>query len=155
MKRMSSGPSVRRSLSAGGVVYRWRNGLTEVIICGHRGDRIWALPKGTPRQGERLDGTAQREVEEETGLEVEIIDKIGYVQYWFEENSVRYFKTVYYYLMKPTGGDLSAHDHEFDEVRWCEISEAMDVLTYKNDVDIVCGAGEIIQLLKHESGGDI
>ncbi|MDO8690752.1 MAG: NUDIX domain-containing protein [Dehalococcoidia bacterium] len=133
------------------MVYKWRNGITEVIICGHSGDRFWALPKGTPRKGERLEDTALREVGEETGLKIEVVDKIGYVQYWFEENGVRYFKTVYYYLMKPVGGDLSGHDHEFDEVRWCEISEALDLLTYQIDIDVVRRAGEMVQPRRPET----
>ena len=33
----------------------------------------------------------------------------------------RIHKTVHYFLMEPTGGDLAGHDHEFDEVRWIRV----------------------------------
>lgn len=136
---------VKRTYSAGGVVYRRHGDAIEIVVCGHHDAGVWALPKGTPQKGERLEETALREVEEETGLRTEVTAKIGYVQYWFVEDGVRYFKTVYYYLMRPVGGDMSRHDPEFDEVRWCRIDEALKSLTYKNDSDIVRRAGEMIR----------
>lgn len=151
MTPTSSKLPVKRAFSAGGVVYR-RHDLIEIVICGHNDAEVWALPKGTPRKGERLEATALREVEEETGLRTRITDKIGYVQYWFVEDGIRYFKTVYYYLMQSIGGDMSDHDPEFDEVRWCEISEALKILTYKNDADIVSRAQQMIR--SHEEARD-
>ena len=125
--------------SAGGVVFRECGGSVEVVLCGLRRPRLWRLPKGTPDPGETREQTALREVREETGLEVELVDTIGSIEYEFERPSdgALCHKTVYFYLMSPTGGDLSLHDHEFDVAQWFLLGEALDSLTYKNEADIV------------------
>ena len=46
------------------------------------------------------------------------------IEYWFVQRGTRIHKTVHYFLMEPTGGDLVGHDHEFDEVRWIPFDEA-------------------------------
>lgn len=130
-------------MSAGGVVYRVRDEQVEIIICGRenysRTSVIWQLPKGTPDSGETREETALREVNEESGLEIEIDDYIGNIEYWFAlpNSGVRCHKTVYYYLMEPTGGDISLHDHEFEYVKWSTVNEAVKALTYENEVGIV------------------
>ncbi len=35
--------------------------------------------------------------------------------------------------MRPTGGDLAGHDHEFDEVRWFDLAEAGGILTFESE----------------------
>jgi 8-oxo-dGTP pyrophosphatase MutT (NUDIX family) len=54
----------KRAVSAGGVVCRENDGQLEVLLCGRSSQGLWALPKGTPDQGENLEQTAVREVEE-------------------------------------------------------------------------------------------
>src|SRR5262249_56224137 len=83
-----------------------------VALGGGLHPRRWALPKGTPEYGESLEGTALREVGEETGLEVRIVRPLDQIQYWFIWGGVRHFKTVHFYLMEMTGGDTANHDHE-------------------------------------------
>ena len=39
--------------------------------------------------------------------------------------------------MEATGGDTSNHDHEFDEVRWFPVDEALRTMTYENEAKIV------------------
>ena len=119
-------------------MYREGTRGIEVALCGRSSQSLWALPKGTPESGEAREQTALREVSEETGLEVVIRDHIDDIDYWFVlPGGVRCHKTVYYYLMTATGGDMSRHDSEFDDVRWFPASEALRAMTYQNEVKVV------------------
>ncbi|MFN8639038.1 MAG: NUDIX domain-containing protein [Dehalococcoidia bacterium] len=82
---MPRSPHVREAVSAGGVVYRIRDGRGEIVLVARPGTNLFALPKGTPEGGESLEETAVREVCEETGLEVEIVEplvQIAYISSW-------------------------------------------------------------------------
>lgn len=149
---MPGGP-VERVVSAGGVVHRMTERGIEVVLCGRRDAGVWGLPKGTPDPGESLEETALREVFEETGLRVAILGKIGSIRYWFTRGSggPRYHKVVHHFLMKPIGGDLANHDREFDEVRWLPLEEACRTLSYKNEVEMVRKAAELIALESPEA----
>jgi 8-oxo-dGTP pyrophosphatase MutT (NUDIX family) len=142
---VAGGLRTMRVFSAGGIVFRSENGTREVLLCGRSGDGLWALPKGTPEQGESPEQTALREVREETGVEVEQQALVGDVRYWFSrpQEGVRYFKTVRHYLFRPVGGDPSLHDHEFDDVRWFPVQEALRLLTYRNEARILRQASEL------------
>ena len=93
-----------------------------------------------------MEETALREVREETGLDVQLESPIGSINYWFAERggSVRYHKTVHYYLMVPVGGDTSLHDPEFDVVRWFSLDQALDAIAYPNEADMLRRAQELI-----------
>lgn len=136
---------VEKAVSAGGIVYRsGPNGL-EVVICGRDADGIWGLPKGTPDGGETLEETAVREVTEETGLDVRIVDKVGVVEYWFARDGTRYHKWVHHYLMEPTGGDTSRHDVEYDRVEWMPVEAAKKTLSFKNEASMVEKARQMVE----------
>ena len=121
---------VRTAIAAGGVVMRRRNDDWEVVLAGRQSDGTWVFPKGTPDKGEAIEETAEREVREETGLDVRILRPIGQTDYWFAAPGERVHKFVHFFLMEPTGGDLSAHDHEYDEVRWVPLAEARRMLSF-------------------------
>ena len=137
--------------SAGGVVLRHSDEGLEVLLCGRDADGLWVLPKGTPEPGETLEQTALREVREETGVEVEREATVGDIRYWFSrpEEGIRYLKTVRHFLMRPVGGDTRLHDHEFDEVGWFGVPQALKLLTYQNEVRILRQA---IELAKEREG---
>jgi len=136
---------VERAISAGGIVYRRNDGKTEIVICGRDSDGVWGLPKGTPEAGESLEETALREVSEETGLEVRIVDKVGVVEYWFAREGTRYHKWVHHYLMDAVGGDTNSHDVEYDRVEWRDSRAALRRLTFKNEADMVAKALKMIE----------
>jgi 8-oxo-dGTP pyrophosphatase MutT (NUDIX family) len=153
---MATSNKVEHPVSAGGVVYRVDGGEVDVVICGARSHDgwIWGLPKGTPDPGETLEETAIREVTEETGLKVTLEAPIDSVQYWFvrPNDGVRCHKTVHFYLMSAVGGSFGDHDHEFDEVRWSHGEESLRTLTYKNEIDILGKAIEMVSQRARKEG---
>ncbi|HEX9551003.1 MAG TPA: NUDIX hydrolase [Candidatus Limnocylindrales bacterium] len=128
--------------SAGGIVVRIE-GDRPSLVAGLRrrdGDRhggTWTLPKGTPKPGETVEETAIREVEEETGLEVQILAPLPSIEYTFVQGGTRIHKTVHYFLMEPVGGDLDRHDHEFERVRWIRFEDARSLLTFDTERALV------------------
>ena len=130
--------------SAGGIVIRFHDGVPQLVVGRRRRERdgvTWTLPKGTPNPHETTEQTAVREVAEETGLEVRIVRPFDSIQYRFTQGGTRIHKTVHYFLMHPTGGDLARHDHEFDEVRWIWFDEASTLLTFETERALVARAG--------------
>jgi len=138
---MGESASNRRQelVSAGGIVYREESGNVQVVVCGREDPESFNLPKGTPNKGERLDQTALREVQEETGLEVVIEEYVGVIEYEFLSNKdgVVFTKTVFFYLMIPIGGNFALHDSEFDTVRWVDSKGISSILSFGNEVEIV------------------
>jgi 8-oxo-dGTP pyrophosphatase MutT (NUDIX family) len=129
--------------SAGGIVIRFDGSIPQFVAGSRRRERdsrTWTLPKGTPNAGETIEQTALREVAEETGLNVRITGPLDSIEYWFVLGGTRIHKTVHYFLMEPTGGDLSGHDHEFEEVRWVRFDEADSLLTFETERALVAKA---------------
>jgi len=135
--------------SAGGVVFRVRDGKVEVVLTARDGRKTWNLPKGLVDKGETLEAAALREVNEETGLTGEIVDKIDRIDYWFywRPKETRFHKFVHFFLVRHTGGDETKHDWEVEEVRWFPIEEAIEKLTYKSEKAVLDKAGKIIEKL--------
>ncbi len=128
-----------REISSGGVVYRRRKGITEVVLIRVRGR--WRLPKGKVEEGEGLEETALREVREETGLEGKVVAKLGHITYWYtnkrrDGETIRIFKRVYFYLIRCLEGDVAGHDDEVEEACWWPITEARKQLFYPTERDM-------------------
>ena len=141
-------------VSAGGLVFRETGDLIETLLCararpGFQGEDApltWRLPKGTPERGETVEQTARREVQEETGVHVNVLAPITSIRYFFvgHDDGIRYDKTVYFYLMEPMGGSTSDHDAEFDVVEWCSYEEAVELLEYDNEREVLEAARSLI-----------
>jgi ADP-ribose pyrophosphatase YjhB (NUDIX family) len=129
--------------SAGGVIIR-REGMAQVCLIRPAGRRVWGLPKGGVEAGETLAHAAVREVAEETGLDGVVDDALGSIDYSFysREEGSRIHKTVHYYLMHATGGDTADHDHEVSEARWMRLRDALHLMTYPNEREMVRRAAE-------------
>ena len=81
--------------------------------------------------------TAVREVREETGLEAEIVEDLGEISYFYVWEGVRVRKSVRFFLMRATGGDISMHDHEMEEVRWFPLDDVSGAASYKSERDVL------------------
>jgi 8-oxo-dGTP pyrophosphatase MutT (NUDIX family) len=132
-----------RATSAGGIVIRRGGSGPQLVLGKRRRDRdgvTWSLPKGTPEPDETTEQTALREVKEETGLSVRIIAPVGPIEYFFVQSGTRIHKTVHYFLMEATGGDLARHDHEFEDVRWIDILDAESLMSFPTERAILARA---------------
>jgi 8-oxo-dGTP pyrophosphatase MutT (NUDIX family) len=146
----------RFEASAGGVVYRDAPEGLQVLLAARRNKRgrlAWGLAKGLIEQGEGAEQTAFREVREETGIESEIEGDLGEISYFYVWEGVRVKKSVRFYLMRATGGDVSLHDHEMEEVRWFPVREALRVASYKTERDVLSRAAEALARGRPPEGG--
>jgi len=133
--------------SAGGIVVRYQDAVPSLVLGMRRRERdrvTWTLPKGTPIVGETAEQTAIREVGEETGLLVRITGRLPSIHYSFVQNGTRIYKTVHYFLMESIGGDLSRHDHEFEDVRWTRFDDAAGLLAFETERNLVVSTAELI-----------
>ena len=109
-------------LSVGAVVVQ--NGRVLLVRRGREPLKgHWTLPGGMLELGESLAAGTIREVREETGLDVGVIELIELVDRIVrEEGRVRYHYVIADYLCRVTGGQLRAAS-DADAVRWVERSE--------------------------------
>ena len=123
--------------------------LVALMARFNRGGKLeWCIPKGHLEQNETSEQAALREVFEETGLEAEIIQHLGEVNYQFIQDGAKISKTVHVYLMQQTGGELSfEHDphKEASELEWVRVSELLTRLSHGNEKRIAKLAIELIE----------
>jgi 8-oxo-dGTP diphosphatase len=135
-------------ISAGGVAYRMLEGRIEVALISVGQNERWQLPKGSIDKGELNESAALREVREEAGIEAELIAPLETVEYWYyatqKGRRVRFHKYVHFYLMRYLAGNINDHDHEVNEARWVEIDEAISLLAFKSEQEVVRKAKEYL-----------
>lgn len=127
----------KRDIRCGGIILNKK--LDSVIIVLNRdslskGEPKWGLPKGHLNQGELLHQCANREIEEETGLNLEISNKCPRIK----------INDTYYYLkiLDLPGPFFPKDQKEIALVQWEQISnlkrintnrglKKLDKMTYK------------------------
>jgi 8-oxo-dGTP diphosphatase len=120
--------------AAGGVVEQ--DGLIAVVHRPRYDD--WSLPKGKLDKNESSERAALREVQEETGLSCQLIEELDPVSY--TDNRGRP-KNVRYWRMKVLSGEFEVND-EVDELRWLSKADALELLSYEHDRDLVAALAD-------------
>ena len=115
--------------AAGGVVER--DGRVLLVHRPRYDD--WSFPKGKLDPGESFEDAALREVEEETGVRCSLGRELPSTRY--EVNGRP--KLVRYWLMTPRDELEFTPNEETDEVRWVPRDEALVLLTYDRDRDLL------------------
>ncbi len=133
---------VVREFSAGGVVIRRFRGRPFIAAVRVKNGTVLALPKGHIDGDETAAEAAAREVREETGLEGELVEKLGDVKYWYQRGGKRVFKNVAFFLLRYRGGSVRNHDEEVESAEWVPLEEAPRLLSYKGVREMVVKALE-------------
>lgn len=102
--------------AAGGVVENPGGGILMIFRRGW-----WDLPKGHVEPGETHEGTALREVEEETGLnQLAILRPLGTTQHFYLMHGRWEMKRTWWYAMSCDGAcqPVPQTEEEITEVKW-------------------------------------
>ena len=146
--RRPRGAPTKREISAGGVVYRRDGDEIEIVLASRRtrrGELAWGLAKGGIEDNESPEEAAVREVREETGLLAEIEGSRGETRYFYVWEDVRIRKTVHFFLMRHTGGNIDDRDDEMEEIRWFPLERALKRAAYRGERDVLVRAAEILR----------
>ena len=99
----------------------------------------WGYPKGHLEEGEKPSEAAVREVYEETGFEVKIVNNkpVAESRYEIERSGEVLQKTVWFYEMEVVEPFKNEPDDEIDEIALVDFESALDLLTHDEDRKIL------------------
>ena len=143
---------VSNEVSAGGIAIRIEDGVAYAACIGRRnraGRLEWCLPKGHLEGGETPEEAAVREVAEETGINAEVIQPLGTIDYWFTGDDRRVHKVVHHFLLEAHGGDITSDndpDQEAEEARWIAVTNLARELAFPNERKMAQAAAALLAL---------
>lgn len=130
----------------GAIVYAENNGDYYLALV-HDVFGYWTLSKGRLEPEEDVKDGTKREIKEEIGLDVEVLDEIGHNEYVAnhpEKGKIR--KQVKYFLAKSEYKDLVLEKDNggLDDARWFKLSELEDIKTYGDILPFITKAITLI-----------
>ncbi len=123
--------------SFGIIPLRRFQGCWQVFLIQHRAGH-WSFPKGHQDGSETPQETAKRELFEETGLSVVQFLPFKELEeyYIFRKSDETVIKKRVTYFMAEAEGDVKLQMEELAEGKWASLSEAMDLITFKEALKI-------------------
>jgi len=102
----------------------------------------WGFAKGHVEENESEIETALREVYEETGLKPTIIE--GFKKTINYQTLANTYKEVVYFLGEVSDLKVSVQKEEINGYKWLSYDEAINLLTYENDKNVLNSANDFI-----------
>lgn len=133
-KRRPSIQEVVREATAGGIVFRQgKKGNVEVLLVQDAKDR-WTIPKGHIEEGEAAKDTAEREVQEETGLqEMTVHNWLGKIHFRYRRQSSLVLMTTQIFLIHGQGDtNKLTKESWMNGIGWFDAHEALDMIEYED-----------------------
>jgi len=115
------------------------------FAAGEQRDRLSGLdslrlPKGIVESGETPEQAALREVDEEMGLEAEVVAPLITVSYDYTEGETLVSKRVHFFLMRHIDGEPRPKDGEMESGSWFAAERLADALTFDTERRVVAEA---------------
>ncbi|OGG77677.1 transcription antitermination factor NusB [Candidatus Kaiserbacteria bacterium RIFCSPLOWO2_01_FULL_54_24] len=128
---------------AGAVVYAKQGGETYLAfvhdIFGH-----WTISKGKIEEGEDVQGGATREIKEELGLDIKIVEELGVNEYIANDSKIeggKKRKRVTYFLAESPFSELKlGPSGGLDDAQWFPLSAVGDLNFYDDTLKIIVPA---------------
>ena len=126
---------VIREQTAGGVIFR-RNEQTkelEILLTQDAKDR-WTIPKGHIEEGETAKETAEREIQEETGLQkMDVMSWLGKIHFRYRRQQSLVLMTTQIYLVHALGDTNKLNKEDWmNGIGWFKIHDALDMIEYED-----------------------
>ena len=121
--------------SCGAVIYRKKDNNLEFLAISHRNDGHWGFPKGHVEDNESEEETAVREVYEEAGLQVALINgfKVS-VEYLTKQDTM---KEVIFFLAKAQKQSVHIQLDEIKDYKWASFQHTKQILSYESSKDVL------------------
>ena len=128
---------------AGAVVYAKQGGETYLAfvhdVFGH-----WTISKGKIEEGEDVQGGATREIKEELGLDIKIVEELGVNEYIANDSKIeggKKRKRVTYFLAESPFSELKlGPSGGLDDAQWFPLSAVGDLNFYDDTLKIIVPA---------------
>ncbi|AXY25808.1 DNA mismatch repair protein MutT [Suicoccus acidiformans] len=134
---------MKEEISCGAVVYRMETNKPLYLVIRHMNGGHWAFAKGHVEANETEEETALREIQEETGLHVELDTNFREVNRYSPGPGIT--KDVIYFLAQAQTSAIQEQAIEVTDSAWLPFEEAVERLTYANDQAILTKAHHYLQ----------
>ena len=143
---------MKREKSCGALVLREQEDGLYIVLLRHRFGGHWSFPKGHVEAGESERQTALREVREETGLQIRLMDGFRESVEYSPKPGVR--KQVVYFLGRTEEKKLVRQEEEISEIMWAPLSKAAELVSFANDKRLIRHAQRRLGLLPKDEAAD-
>ncbi len=135
--------------SCGAVVFRRIFEEYRFLLIKNKRSNHWGFPKGHMERGETQQQTAVREVLEETGLHITILDDFSYESRYKIGTKIE--KRVDVFLASTEDTQTVIQKEEIEDYIWLRYPEALSTLRFDNDKEILTAARDY--MLAHDIEG--
>jgi ADP-ribose pyrophosphatase YjhB (NUDIX family) len=133
VKRRPSIDEVVHETTSGGVVFRRnaKSNQVEILLIQDAKNR-WTIPKGHVEEGEEPKQTAEREIQEETGLqEMKVFNWLGKVNFRYRRTHTLVLMTMHLYLVRGEGDTNKLQGEDWmTDIAWMPAHEAVEKIAY-------------------------